>query len=566
VIADRIAQLPEAAQRSLQLASLQGAAFVAEVVAELQGLELGALIARLSGALSREHQLIQAQGVNRVETHGPPLAQYQFRHILFQKYLYNRLDPVERSYLHGATGAALARLYGNQTSEISARLAEHFELAGQLDQAVHYRLQAGQRALQLAALEAAETHLTRGLVLLNQLPETTARRQQELTLLLARGAALKASRGYAAPAVQRTYQRAHTLCQEVGEPAQLFPALMSLSTHALVLPNLPQALALGEQMLAVAQQADDTLLTALAHLTLGRVAVHLGRFQTAHQHLTRLIDFYDPQQHHELAYIYSLDLGVDGLAWDAWPLAYLGFLDQAWARSQAALDLARAVEHPLSLAHAHGMAAVCQALRGAVDQAQELAEKTLALAQQYGFVFFQASANYSIGKALAVRGEVAAGLKRLWESLVIYEKLGVGLYHRATLIEIAEFCLQAHDEPQACRVLAEAEQTAVATGERYLEAELQRIKGELRWQQGHAPQEVEQCFRRAIQIAHQQHAKLLELRAGMSLARLLQAQGDRQQAYASLVAVYEWFTEGLDTADLQAARLLLEELAGKPHH
>jgi predicted ATPase len=175
-------------------------------------------------------------------------------------------------------------------------------------------------------------------------------------------------------------------------------------------------------------------------------------------------------------------------------------------------------------------------------------------------VVFQATANYGIGWGLAAHGQVEEGIERLNKSLSIHNKLGIGLYRRSTLMDIAELYMRAGKFHQAGRTLEEAEKIAVENGERYHEAELYRLKGDLGVSLGVSKDEIENCFSQAIQIARQQHAKLLELRATTSLARLMQSQGKRGPAYTILAEIYDWFSEGYDKQDLIEAKTLLEEL------
>jgi DNA-binding SARP family transcriptional activator/predicted ATPase len=561
VIAERIGRLPEAPQRMLQAASVQGESFAAEVVARVQKMDSQQIVAQFSGVVSKEHRLVRAQSIKRLEPEGQLLSCYQFHHVLFQKYLYNSLDKVEQAHLHAATGTALEALYQAQTTEVAVQLARHFETAGNFDKAVAYRLEAGNYALHMSANEDAVGHLTRGLELLSTFPETPRRRQQELSLQLSLGAALQATRGYTAPQVRRAYTRARELCKQGGEAQQLLPAIMPLATYSLMRLELQQAIALGKQMLAEAKRAEDALLIALAHLTLGYILFHTGRFRSSSEHLNRMIAFYDREQHKSMAYIIGHDLGVASILWDAWPLWFLGFPDQALQRSRESIDLALALKHALSLTVACGMAAVCHVYRREPEAAQDLGERTMQLVKEHGTVFYHPTANFAIGWALAAQGQIEDGLARMHDCLATWQAMGVHLYRKTVLIFIAEVHARANQIEQGLQVLDEAEKTVSPHSERYYEAELHRIQGELLYKAGHNPSEVEGCYHQAIIVARRQMAKSLELRAMISLSRLWRDQGRRQEAKERLAEVYAWFTEGFDTADLQEAARLLDELA-----
>lgn len=311
VIAERIGRLPQPLRDALQAASVEGETFTAEVVARVRAGDEREMVGRLSGELDRRHRLVRAQGILRMDSQR--LSRYRFRHILFQKYVYNSLDKVERVHLHEAAGTALEVLYGEGAEEIAVQLARHFQEAGITEKAIDYLRQAGDRAVRLSANEEAIAHFTRGLALLETLPDTPERAQGELTLQLAQAAPLVALKGYAAPEVGRAYGRARQLCQQIGETPQVFPTLWLLNGFYGIRAELQTAIELGEQMLRLAQRAEDPLLEAQAHLSLGWILLSLGDFAQARAHLEHMIAFYDPQQHRSLAFDYGEDPGVISL-------------------------------------------------------------------------------------------------------------------------------------------------------------------------------------------------------------------------------------------------------------
>jgi len=271
--------------------------------------------------------------------------------------------------------------------------------------------------------------------------------------------------------------------------------------------------------------------------------------------------FYDPRHHSTLAYVYGHDYGVTSRVWDAWPLWYLGYPDKAQQRGQEAIDLALTLEHPLSLTLAYSLAAVCSVNRREAKAAKKLGEMAMQLAKEHGFVYFQASANFGFGWALAATGHTDEGIGCLRDCLATWKALGAGLYRRSTLVYVADIYLKSGQVEQALEVLAEIAETRSWDSERYYEAELHRITGEIRWLQGYPEEDIESCFRQAIQIARRQEAKSLELRATTSLCRLWEVQGKREAARHQLAKIYGWFTEGFGTADLQDAERLLNELS-----
>jgi predicted ATPase len=245
----------------------------------------------------------------------------------------------------------------------------------------------------------------------------------------------------------------------------------------------------------------------------------------------------------------------------AWALWHLGYPDQALARSHAAVTLARQIAHPFSLGFALSFAAVLHSFRREGRATQERAEATISLATAQGFPHWRAQGSVLRGWALAQQGQAKEGIEQMHQGLTAYQATGAEILRPYCLALLAE----AHGimrQPEAgLTVLTEALTLVDTTGERLCEAELYRLRGELLLQQTSDNQaEAETCFHHAISIAQIQQAKSWELRAATSLARLWQQQGKRQEAYDLLAPVYNWFTEGFDTVDLQDANALLNEL------
>jgi DNA-binding SARP family transcriptional activator len=560
VIAERFGRLPEREHRILQVASVQGETFVAEVVAQVEQGDAAQVVPQLSGTLSKDHRLVRAHSLQQLEPGGAKMSHYQFHHFLFQKYLYHDLDEVERTHLHEATGKTLEELYGEHTAEIAVQLARHFQGSGNLTKAIDYLLQAGNYALRLSANEEAISHFTRALDLIYTLPETPALLQQELSLQLSLGTALQATRGYASPDVERVYTRARRLCQQIGRTPELLSAMQSLTTYSMMRAELHHGAAIAEEMLVEAKIANERFLIALAHQTLGWVSVHLGHFVTAHNHLDQVITSYDP-----VGDDYSAsgghDLGVGSLGWDAWALWFLGYPEQARRRCQEAIALARTLDQSFSLTVAYQLAASCHVFIGDAETVRNWGEKTRQLAKEHGFAFFQTAANVEIGWSIVLSGRIEEGVARIHDAFADWQAMGVNLYRRATCIALAEKIALTGQIDRGLALFTEAEGPAYKHAENYCDAEYYRVKGMLRLLQGYALDEVESCFHQAIQVARQQKAKSWELRATTDLCRLWQEQGRGNEARQQLAELYDWFSEGFDTLDLQNAAQLLEELS-----
>lgn len=224
VIAERIGRLSLQAQASLQVASVEGEVFTAEVLARVMEIDKRGLLASLSGELDKKHRLIRAESIQRQG--GQLLSSYRFRHILFHKYLYSSLDEVERVHLHDRVGISIKELYSVQEEipAVALQLARHFEEAGIPEKAIRYLHQAGERAIRLSAYQEGITHLNRGLELLQFLPDSPSREQQELLLQLSLGGTALKYRGPSSPVVSTLY-RARDLCQKLGKTGQLSSVL-----------------------------------------------------------------------------------------------------------------------------------------------------------------------------------------------------------------------------------------------------------------------------------------------------------------------------------------------------
>lgn len=320
---------------------------------------------------------------------------------------------------------------------------------------------------------------------------------------------------------------------------------------------------LGEQCLSLARRLDDSALLLEAHNALGASGFFLGQLSQAHAHAEQGRRIYDPQQHHALAFRYgNIDPGVSCLAYAGWTLWLLGSPDQALERANEALTLAQHLEHPYTLARALYFMIFLHQLRREWQVVSERADTaiTVATAQQVALVL--AVGPLMRGWALAMQGQGAEGLTQLRQGLDAYRATGAAFQRPHFLGMLAEVHGSLGQPEAGLAALHEALDLVETTGERYYAAELHRLQGELLLQ--HAAPEVshaEACFQQALTLARRQEAKSLELRAAMSLARLWQQQGKRAEARELLAPLYGWFTEGFDTADLQEAKALLEELA-----
>jgi predicted ATPase/class 3 adenylate cyclase len=498
-----------------------------------------------------------------------PEVEYRFKHALTQEVAYGTVLHERRKALHERTAQAIEALYVTSLDEHYSDLAHHYTRSGKTEKAVEYLHLAGQQAVQRSANEEAITHLTTALELLNTLPDTRERTQQELTLQVTLGMPLQAARGSSSPEVRATYARARELCQQVGETRQLFPVLFGLWRFHHVRGEFRTACEIGEQLLGLAQREQDPALLVEAY-QVGSTFFSLGEFGAAQAHLAQGLTLYDSQRHHSHVFLYGIEPGVFGLSFAAWVLWHLGYPDQALRKSAAATTLAQELSHPYILATARVFAAISHQLRRERALTQEWAEAGITLASEQGFPGWLGQGAILQGWALVEQGQVEEGITQIRQGLTTRQAVGLGIFHSYYLALLAEAYGKAGQTEDGLATLAEALTVVDKSGERFYEAELYRLKGELTLAQSRVQslessvqKEAEECFWKAIEIARRQQAKSLELRAAMSLSRLWQQQGKKEEARQMLAEIYGWFTEGFDTKDLQEAKVLLGELGSQ---
>ena len=541
------------AKQVIQIGAVIGSEFSYDLIQAVHPIpdrDLQAAIRRATDA-----ELIYVRGI-------PPDASCRFKHALIQDAAYGALLRSRRKELHSRIAGVLMRKFQDKVTLAPELLAHHCTEADLIEQAIPYWQQAGQRAAQRSANVEAISHLKKGLSLLNTLPATPERTQQELTMQITLGASLSATRGWAAAEVELVYARARELCRQIENTLQMFPALFGLWGFYDVRANLEAALELGEQLLAAAQQEQDPALLVLGYRALGETCFWLGDLVQARIHLERLSALYDPERHRSLAFLYGSDPGSGGLGFLAGTLWMLGYPDQAVQRSQEALALAQQLSHPFTLAFALMTMTYLYHFRRDEQEVLACTEKLLALATKHGFAQSWATATRYRGWALNVQGQIEEGMNLIDQGSKAYLATGAGISRPYVLALLAEALGKIGRVKEGLLVFPEALGLIEKNKDRLYEAELYRIKGELVLQsQGHNMLEAEGCFQQAIDVARQQSAKSWELRASTSLARLWQQQGKCNEAREMLASIYNWFTEGFDTKDLRQAKALLDELS-----
>jgi predicted ATPase len=558
VIAERIGRLDQGLKQMLAVASVEGEQFAAEVVARVQGMSEREAIRRLSNDLQRRHRLVSALGL--VQPGQVRLSLYAFEHHLFHLHVYAGLGEAERAYLHRDVGQVLETLFESRTEEVAAQLARHFEEAGILVKAAAYRLQAGSRAHRLSAHQEAADHLTRGLELLTSLPQGVERLQLELGLQTSLGTALIAMRGYACPEVEQAYARARELCRALGDPPQVIPVLFGLCLFYMMRGELRKARDEGERLLRLAQQVGEIGYVVGVHFPLGQAFLMQAELERSRWHLEQVSALYDPVRDRDLARQQVHDPAVASLLFLSWTLWLQGYPEQATTKMEAALKLAEELAHPYTITQAALLASCLHQFLRRWPQCQAQAETALEQSDHRHFRFLQAGSTMHRGSALAHQGRVEEGISVLRQGLAAWEATGTQLALPYSHARLAEAYLLAGRRQDGLRALDES---FCGVEEVWWLAEQYRIRAELLLLTPGFETEAEASLQQALDVARDQKSKSLELRAAMSLARLLRRQGRAAEGRDLLTESYGWFTEGFQTPDLCEARELLDELRGE---
>ena len=548
----RLDRLPEA-RPIAQLGATIGREFSYELLHAVSALDEASLQRELGRLV--EAELLYQRGL-------PPASAYMFKHALIQEAAYQSLLRSTRQQHHRRIAAVLAERFP-QIAELQPELmAHHYTEAGLPAEAIPCWQTAGENAVRRSASAEAIAHFEHALALVPSLPETPDRARQELALLIPLGAVLFGSRGFAAPETERVYARAQVLCDELGDIPEVFPALWGQWGFFNVQGNLPRALEIGERLLAHARRSGDDGLLMEAHHARWPPRIFGGMFVEGLAECEQGIALYSPERHRSLAFLYGgHDARICGHSFAALALWALGHPQRALVQSEQTLALARELAHPHTEATARVYIALFHFYRGDLEAARAVAEACQALDAEFGFPQWGGMATVIRGAARAALGEGEAGLAEMRRGLADWRSTGAGLQIPTFMGLIADAQLRQGDVRGGLRSVDEGLARADLHGERFVEAELHRLRGEL-LVAGTTPDlaGAETCFQRAIDLARRQGARSWELRAASSLARLWQRRGRGPAARQLVADVMAAFTEGFDTRDLLAAGELLDHL------
>lgn len=541
---DRLAPVKEIAQ----IGACIGREFDHELLAAVVLIPEADLVTALDRLVAAE--LVFRRGTS-------PTSTYIFKHALVRDAAYQSLLRKHRQELHAKIAIALETDFP-QTIEAQPELvASHFDDAGLFGRSVGYWLQAGLLAAGRSANVEAIAHLRSGLSSLETLPSDECRSRLELSLLLALGGPLLFTKGYASREAEAVYKRARELSRELDNDADLFTAIRGLGYVYHVRANLREATHLIDEALVLAYRIGAPAFLAEAYHFAGAVTFNLGDLSLARVRLQKSMDVCDQRGRYH-SEIYGINMDAFCRAYIAHCDWQLGYPDRALRTAEEGLALAREGARPFSIALALAYLAMLHQFRREPKAALTVAEEARGLCLEYRFDYYGAWSALVRAWAIAEQGPLEEGLAAYRAALKEFAETGAGLRMPHYLCLLASIQRKAGRRTAALRLIAEGVRVAKTTLESWSNAELERERGELLLSPAKEDcKSGEAAFKRAIDIAANQGAKMHELRARTALAQLWAERSERKKALEVLVPIYDSFEQGHDTPDLLEACELL---------
>jgi DNA-binding SARP family transcriptional activator/predicted ATPase len=555
VIETRLTRLSAPTRRLANLAAVIGREFTYRELAAAAELDHETLVLGLDELWQR--RIVREQGAEA----------YDFSHDKIREVAYGQLSSARRRLLHGRVAQALESIHTPNLDAWSAQLATHYERAGLVEQALYYYRRAAVVAQQVGASQETISHLSRGLTLLDSLPQTRQRAIQKLEMLISLGSAFVAVRGFSAPEVEDTFREAWQLVAVAGieSPARCLPLLWGLHVVHQVRSEFKQAREYADRFLELAQRSQTTEMLSLGHLNLGTVLQQQGTFAAALKQFEHCMARHTPGQPSPFGADLGPDQSVFARCFASHALWYLGYPRQALIRSQEAKVMARELARPYEMAVALTYSAMLRHYQREDELALDEAETARALCAKHGFPYYRAWGTILTGWGTARRGQQQQGVRQMQQGLADLLATGAKARKPYYLGLLAQVWSDVGQIDKGLALLDEALAWVDEQGEAWPKAELLRLKGKMALKKGVGVDTAADCLQQAIEVAHRQEARLLELRATLSLARLQDERGtpvEQTEARQQLGQIYAWFGEGFDVPDLVQTRNWLQTHGG----
>ena len=491
----------------------------------------------------------------------PPQINFRFRHALVQDAAYESLLLSKRRSLH----THVAQIFEDQFPDVAATepavLAHHFSHAGLPGKAIAYCVKAASLAVARAAMTEAIAISKMGLDLLPDLPEEDDRRIWELELQVTRGNALRAAKGLSAPDTGQAWDRARELCGNGNDAPHLLQVLYGQFLFHQGNANIAQALDLGQDLLALGERQQNPIALVGGHSAVGRTAFGQGDFGAARTHLEHALSFDDTALRQATNGVRGPESRVLNLCYLSWTLFAQGHCEQALDRCRESISVAEGLSQTYDLVVAHGNACYIHHFRQDSPAVATSADTVIALAEENGFPAWLSLGQIFRGWALAQTGQADAGVALVGQAVADHRATGEKLEVSYFIGLLAECFAKAGRPEEGVEILAEAVELVEETGERWFESELHRLRGELILASSQSDAaEAATCFRRALDVASAQDARMWELRAGLSLARQWFENGMQSEANELLEPMVKWFKTDAGISDLEEAQALLADL------
>lgn len=536
-------------------ASIIGREFSYELIEAVSSASQATLLADLG-------RLVQS---DLLEQHGvPPQLRYTFKHALIRDAAFQSVLKSRRRELHQRIAEVLTNRFPEIAITEPELLAHHYTEANVVDRALACWRQAADRAVARLAYVEALGHVDKAMTLIATLPEGIKRDEWELSFLVIEGPSRMALDGWDSPAAERLYEEARTVAERLGRPAEVFRSIWGLWMGAHSSGQHVRAHELYRKIFGLLGQTNDPEYVVQAHHAGGSQMVAEGVPRVALAHVDQLLTNYRVDVHGNLSLIYGAhDPACCSLGMRALSLAMLGHLDDALTESERALELSERLGHKPSISHTHLFRAELSIILNRSEEAAAHLNTSISLSKKYSLAAYLNAADLMHGLVRALRGEIEEGVGQAEAALITLMSVPTRRFHLPIRIAIVGRAkMVGGDVDGALALFDTALEAASSTGERWYEPELLRLKAEMLLAQ---PEQqaatAERCLAAAITLAQKQETKLWELRAATALAGLWKQQGRRVEARDLLVPVVGWFTQALDTADVEGANTLLNELA-----